>query len=89
MKIKDIDMYKDGGTWRFVTDEGTFYLDKRLKTDTKYQLYDNYPDRGNIIENSEPIKIKLHMALEDYHHNFYSPSTIKCVREDLLIHDSL
>lgn len=87
MTIKDIDVYNDGGTWEFVTDEGTFYLDKRLRTNTKYQLYDNYPKEGSIVEGFESIKIKIYMALEDYHHNFYSPNTIKCAREDLLIHD--
>jgi|TARA_B100000767_G_C19255088_1_gene324835 hypothetical protein len=83
MEIKDIDMYKDGGTVKLTTNTGTYYIDNRLRSETKYKLYDNYPDRGNLIKDDKEIKNKLHKALEEYHHNFYSPTTISYIRDCL------
>ena len=81
--VKKIDIYKDGGTTKIVTDSGTFYIDKRLKSKTKYAIYDKYPSRGNKIENDKELKKELYNAMNDYNDTFYQRLQIEMVRADL------
>lgn len=81
--IKEMDVYTDGGTVKLTTNMGDYYIDNRLGSETKHKLYDNYPDRGNIIKDDKEIKSDLYKVLENYHHNFYSPTTICCIRDYL------
>ena len=83
-EIKDIEMYSDGGTVKLTTNIGDYYIDNRIGSETKYKLYDNYPDRGNPIKDDKKIKNKLYKALENYQDNFYSPTTIGCIRKSLI-----
>lgn len=82
-EIKEMEVYSDGGTVKLTTNIGDYYIDNRLGSETKYKLYDNYPDRGNLIKDDEKIKNELYNVLENYHHNFYSPTTICCIRKSL------
>jgi hypothetical protein len=43
MIVKRTSWYKDGGTAKIETDNGTFYLDYRLGSTTKGKLFDAYP----------------------------------------------
>lgn len=85
MEIKEMEMYKDGGTVKLITNTDTYYIDNRLRSETKHKLYDNYPDMGNIIKDDKEIKNKLYKALENYHDNFYSPTTINYIRKSLIL----
>lgn len=79
-QIKDIDVYKDGGSVKLSTNIGVFFIDNRIATQTRLELYDAYPDRGELIEDSKTIKEQLLRALEGYQHNFYSPDTIEMIK---------
>tara|TARA_Y100001937_G_C7039258_1_gene293843 strand:+ start:369 stop:638 length:270 start_codon:yes stop_codon:yes gene_type:complete len=81
--VKKIDIYKDGGTTKIVTNRGTFYIDKRLKSKTKYAIYDNYPDRGNKLENDKELKKELYNAMNGYNDTFYQRLQIEMVKSDL------
>ena len=65
MKISNINFYKDGGTVVIVTDEGDFYVDRRVGTTTENKVFDSYPDTGNEV----PLFIisDLKKALENLH----------------------
>jgi hypothetical protein len=59
-KITKIDMYLDGGTRVIFTDQGNFYIDKRIKvwkTDSEGKVYTAYPDKpeAKLVENIELI----------------------------------
>jgi hypothetical protein len=79
MIINNIDVYRDGGTIKVETNEGTFYIDRRIRTETKANVYDDYPKSGNIIDNGEEIKQRLYDSLESYEHPFYK--NIEGIRE--------
>lgn len=79
MKINNIGACLDGGTVKVETNEGTFYIDRRIGTETKGNVYDDYPDRGNIMDNGEEIKQRLYNSLEGYEHPFYK--NIESIRE--------
>ena len=79
MIINNIDVYKDGGTVKVETNEGTFYIDRRIGTETRANVYDDYPNRGNRRENGEEIKQRLYDSLEGYEHPFYK--NIDSIRE--------
>lgn len=73
MKIINLDIWLDGGTIAIQTDEGDFYLDRRLGTDTFDEFYSHYPDNIDAVklEINEEIKEKLIVALQDYPSGFY------------------
>ena len=63
--MKIIEHYKDGGTLKIEISEGVFYIDRRISTKTPNQIYDDYPDKGNIIEDIHIInKIKSELNYE-------------------------
>jgi hypothetical protein len=84
MKITKLDIYKDGGTIKVETNEGTFYIDRRLNNkgdiDTIGEVFDDYPNQGNLIPNVNEIKIKIYDALEGYEDEFYKENHIDAIR---------
>ena len=45
-------IYKDGGTYTFVKNNKTYYVDRRIGSTTKNKVYDRYPgDKGAKIVN--------------------------------------
>jgi hypothetical protein len=44
-------IYKDGGTYTFVQDGITYYVDQRLNSKTRGKVYDKYPghDDAKIV----------------------------------------
>ena len=79
MRINKLDTYKDGGTIKVDTDEGIFYIDRRMG-DTDGLVYDDYPSRGNIIPNGNEIKRKIYDALEGYEDGFYKENNVEGIR---------
>lgn len=77
MRLIRINGCLDGGTIILETDEGTFYIDRRIDTKTPDQLYDEYPDKSDaeIIRN-DIIKNKLINALENELRLFITPLRI-------------
>ena len=84
MKINKLDTYRDGGTIKVETNEGTFYIDRRLNPkgdiDTIGEVFDDYPNRGNLIPKTNEIKIKIYDALEGYEDGFYKENHIEGIR---------
>jgi len=83
MRVNRVNIYKDGGTVELITNNGSYYIDKRLSSKTQLELYDDYPDRGNIIEESRILREELRSALTTYADNFYSEDTIDMISENL------
>ena len=45
-------IYKDGGTYTFVKNGKTYYVDRRVNSTTRNKVYDKYPgDAGAKIVN--------------------------------------
>ena len=44
-KIIEIDMYRDGGTYKIVANNRTICVDSRIGTITENYLYDGYPKK--------------------------------------------
>ncbi len=63
MTAISIDMYKDGGTFTVTTDLGTLYIDRRIASLTKGWVFNDYPERGAIVDRA--IASALKSALED------------------------
>ena len=85
MVVKKIDVYKDGGTVLIATDGGVFYIDNRLDSKTKKELFFVYPDKGDPIlepKRSE-LRIKLTEAMNNYKDRFYSNEHIQAIIKDL------
>ena len=50
-------IYKNGGTYTFVKNNKTYYVDRRIGSTTKDKVYDRYPgDAGATIVNIKPPK---------------------------------
>jgi len=50
-------MYKDGGTYTFVKNGKTYYVDRRIGSKTRDSIYDRYPgDVGAKIVKVTPPK---------------------------------
>lgn len=65
MKITHVSSYLDGGTTVITCDNRKrYYIDDRLHTKTKGEVFDAYPSGGNIIPKSELWE--LIMAIKDY-----------------------
>jgi hypothetical protein len=74
MKIKNFDMFLDGGTIMFKTNEGTYSIDDRIDTTTRKKLYLGYPkdDNSNIvIDDPDKIYNNIMIALKEYKNDFY------------------
>ena len=66
MKVTNTLNYLDGGSTTVFTDEGTWWLDNRLKTETKNRLYTTHPKQGGVlIENMLLTNLVLE-ALSEY-----------------------
>ena len=81
MRINNIDMYLDGGTIKIDTTEGIFYIDRRIDTETKEVVYNDYPKTGEVMDNSDEIKQKIYDAMEGYTHTFYK--NMDSIRESI------
>jgi hypothetical protein len=68
MKIKEIVIFKDGGTIMITTDKGVFSIDNRLFTSTKGKLFFGYPkdDNKNIINDPTEIRNEILDSLDNY-----------------------
>lgn len=73
IRIVNVNYYKDGGTLELETDRGVYCFDNRIKTKTKYCLYNGYPfkNNSNIIHNSTSIEKALIKAMEKYDGRLY------------------
>lgn len=49
MRVTNTLNYLDGGSQIVYTDEGTWWLDNRLKTETKNRLYTTHPKQGGVL----------------------------------------
>lgn len=67
MKIIKVIIYRDGGTLGIITNEGMFYLDRRMLTSTPHAIFDDYPNKGTEVQPLIAAKVKK--ALEDW--NFF------------------
>lgn len=61
MKIKRVDINRDGGTISITTDTCKYCIDNRLFSETKGKIYLGYPnkDNSNIIDNQDEIKKEI------------------------------
>jgi hypothetical protein len=50
MKVDFLSYYKDGGTVGINTDEGTYYMDYRISSETQGKLLDGKPKEKNSKE---------------------------------------
>lgn len=69
MKITSFEMWLDGGSISITTDEGQeFWIDNRIETTIKGQLYSGFPlpDKSNLISSIDPIRIAIKEALKQY-----------------------
>ena len=66
MIVNRLDFYRDGGTAIIETDEGNFYLDKRIRICTN-KLYDAYPNYAEAKEVTKvSVRKKVANAVRDY-----------------------
>lgn len=65
MKVISISKYEDGGSVAFQTNEGTFVIDHRIRTETPGEIYEGYPedDGGNMHTDSDEIKSEIKDAV--------------------------
>jgi len=86
MKIRNVDFCFDGGTAIIDTDEGFYYVDRRLGTNTCGYIYKcAYPDEeGSIIAND--VKDELLLALQS-NRDAMCPATIDALILNALILD--
>tara|TARA_R110001606_G_C15168440_1_gene627858 strand:- start:41 stop:319 length:279 start_codon:yes stop_codon:yes gene_type:complete len=87
MKITNIDSYKDGGTMKIVTDVLIYYIDNRLKSDTKGDIYIGYPgneDSKKVLD-QKSAKTEIVRALDDYQSGPFdwSPRVRELLEENL------
>jgi hypothetical protein len=81
--INNIEVYKDGGTIKVETNKGDFYIDRRLRSETKGFVFDGYPGKeGKMLTGGSSIKNRLYHSLKDYEHPFYT--NIQSIRDDIL-----
>lgn len=54
MKIQRLDFYLDGGTVAVTTEAGTYFVDRRIETNTWCAIYDKYPNNtGAMVVNPD------------------------------------
>jgi len=84
MRVNKLDIYRDGGTIKVDTDEGVFYIDRRLNfngdINTIGDIFDDYPKTGNLVPNGNEIKRKIYDALEGYEDGFYKENHVEGIR---------
>ena len=66
MQIQSVDFYMDGGTAQIITDQGEYYVDRRLYFENCF-IYDKYPDQKDAKLMNEKRE-ELISALEIYNH---------------------
>lgn len=65
MTVKRVDIYKDGGTFLVETDEGTFYIDRRIGNPLnphKGFVFNGYPERGTIVSTATALELKVALS---------------------------
>jgi len=69
MKINKITPIRDGGSIELNTSEGIYIIDNRFESNTKGQLYLNYPNdnNDNLIDNQKELAEQLLEGL--FHYN--------------------
>ena len=72
MKIKEFEVYKDGGTIKIVTDKKTHYIDGRIHSSTKNKIFTSYPsDNNEYLKNSEELLKQIAESLKSFKNIFY------------------
>jgi hypothetical protein len=76
MEILKVDKCLDGGTIVLRTNEGDFWIDNRIRSNTKGEWFNGYPkeDNSNLIEDSEELEERLIKALSEFKDGFYKES---------------
>ena len=65
MKIIHTNSFLDGGTIKISCDNHkVYYIDNKLRTKTRGEVYDSYPPSGNIIPNLELLELTV--AIKNY-----------------------
>ena len=65
MVVITVDIFKDGGTIAIKTEKGTFFIDRRIRTETRNAIYNAYPNDPNA-KNTEKMRKPLYMAMKQY-----------------------
>ena len=88
MIIHNVDFYLDGGTVKFVTSEGEFYLDRRIGTETKNILYDKYPNEkdAKIVAMQEAF---LNASIDDNEINARYATLIQAALDGMQVQSRL
>jgi len=68
MRVSNIEHYFDGGTVAVLTTKGTYFIDRRLETETPMAVYATYPGEkeSEIIDDTKLIR-ELYAALIRFH----------------------
>lgn len=66
MKVLKTETYLDGGSTTVFTDEGTWWLDNRLKTETKNRLYTAHPKQGGVLIENALLTSLVIESLSEY-----------------------
>ena len=70
MKVVHITSYLDGGTVVIICDnKKKYYIDGRLGSKTKGEVFSSYPDAGTIVPQSEVWDLVI--ATKEYDNKFY------------------
>ena len=82
MRVNYVTSFLDGGTIKIQADTGEYYIDKRIKTDTKYVIYDRYPDwpGAQIVDLDSSVLIKEienHFERESWNRKDYILNELK------------
>lgn len=64
MQISSVDFYLDGGTAKVVTDDGTFYIDRRLGSKTPCSIWNLHPDEDRASRRDD-VRQALTEALHE------------------------
>lgn len=66
MKVLNTMIYLDGGSQTVFTDEGTFWLDRRIGTETKNRLYTTHKNQGGVLIENMILTDNVLKALSEY-----------------------
>lgn len=81
MIVKSLDFCMDGGTAVIKTDQGDYYIDRRLKTETENAIYDAHPDEGGKLV--EGVTKKIVEALIEKPRGWEGDQAIRILIRDL------
>lgn len=76
-----MDGFLDGGTMQVATDQGDFYVNGRLDSGNRADIYPCYPTDGEMFPNQSEIRTTLVMALTAWD----APKEWKAATEKLII----